>query len=69
MLETGRLGTVIINRMKNKSGVNIILISDILVGYREPPRISTYACRDNRRDFALKIEMHVSLTGKNRARP
>ena len=24
--------------------------------YRRPPQISTHACRDNRRDFALEIE-------------
>ena len=32
--------------------------------YRRPTQISTYACWDNRRDYALKIEMRVLLTSK-----
>ena len=32
---------------------------------RPPPQISTYACGDNRRDFALKIGMCMLLTSKN----
>ena len=37
--------------------------------YRRPPCISACACRDNRRDVALKVEMRLLLTSKNRTRP